>query len=109
MAVRRPYAVARRYANHAGGAVLGCNAVVRHKPGQAPAGQVQRFHIGFVQNRYAHSLTRSLTVWAIWCGVNPKARISSSYVPEWIKRGRPSASSVLMVNTRPRSTGLLRC
>jgi len=84
------------------------DAVVRHQPGQAPAGQVQRIHVGFMQYRYAHNFTRLLTVSAIWGGVSPNASVSSSYVPEWMEPGRPSASSVLTVKIRPRSTGLLR-
>src|SRR5258708_953935 len=55
-----------------------------------------------MQGGYAHGYlerTRLAIAAAIWAGARPKARINSSYVPEWMNCGRPSAPSVLMEMT----------
>ena len=106
---RRPDFVAGRHADHAGGAVLGLDAIFRDEPRETPARQIERCYVCFMQGLDTHTLTRFWIVSAICWGVSPNAWINSSYVPEWMKRGRPTASSVLMVKTRRRSTPLLPC
>ena len=65
-----------------------------------------RFDYSLVDTLLAQAREHHVHLVLLWFGTWKNG--SSHYMPEWMKRGRPSPSSVLIVKTLPRSTPALR-